>query len=510
MTKQRYFQIAGLIIGVVFVFIGVLYLFTHGVISLQSASGNQESSYVSLDSTNTPVVSSFRGKSAVAPSGEYTLVTSNSSDMVSFYTINVPRFLTSTNVSLSTNEPLTSAIGRKTGINIGIKNSKPISWEDNGSITPLDSTNISGDRTSRGSLPNFPSFSQSVQISPILIGGLVRTNQGYQPAMYNLDSETTNFAPLIITSKPVYIERSAGGFSAFDTGNKIITSYTSKDASVQSSLSVKSNTDLATYNNTPLYSYSPTKLALATGRVMNDGGDGEVENDASKPLNLLIVDVKTKKQVVKISLADMSIRDVVLSPDGNHVFVEGNQSAGIYNTTTGKREFTIPYAATQFIWSDSSDQFVFQAEADIFLGSVKNKNAISLVPNNTLRPTNISFIDEGYVYFTAYTTKTDGNKLPDAYRSALKSSTNSSSRSILKHLPYQGSGFYIDSLDNTITIQTTRYITDNGTLPNSSALDEAKKYIQNNIPDTSKYTVEERFIDMDLRTPSQPDDPQED
>jgi len=492
------FFICGLVI------FGGIYIFNHGFLVVSNPRDKQSFSYTQLDSNRVPRSASFIGERKLLTSGVYSFSALSASGAWSFQTVTIPHFLSSVAVQQPKAEHLTTTVGRMATSNVALKNNILTSWSNEGVFLPIDSSNVSGDISGQTTDPNFPVFAQNVQISASIIGGVVKVNSGYQPIFYNINDSSLAYLPVVISNKPVFIQKTSAGFSVFNPTGKNITVYQPGQASPVRSFSLQATKPIASYNNKPLYSYEKNTVAVVTGPAMFDGGDGPSTN--SQPLELTTINTRDKKQFTRLTLPDRSITSVSLSPTGEEVIIQGASSSSVYSTRTGKLKMVIPYSITQLIWKGDGTDFVFRAsDAGIFIGSLVKKSGANLVPYSIARPTNLSFIEGDDIYYSAYTSKTDGNIKPDIYRSSLSKVSSAVSRSLLANFPHQGEGYYIDCLDNIITIQTTRYITDEGAFTDSGALKRAQDYIKLKIADTSSYTIQQQYVDMDIRTPS--DDP---
>jgi hypothetical protein len=265
------------------------------------------------------------------------------------------------------------------------------------------------------------------------------------------------------------------------------------------SFSLQSTKDISKYDGQPLYSFEKDTVALVIGKDTVSGGDAEnPEGDTN--LTLFIRNIKDVDKKMEVPLGEGGVSDISLSPDASHIYIQNSQSSVIFNTTTGQVEFRIPYPVGQFMWTKKDGDFVFVTmDSGIFKGSVEKNIAMNIVSYTAVRPTRISFIEGGSVYFTGYTTKTDGNEDPDAYQVDLEKPSTSDSRSRLQNFPHQGENFYIDYLGNMLTVQLTRYITDTGASEADGARAAAIQYIRSRISNPQNYTVRYIFVDIDLR-----------
>jgi hypothetical protein len=196
-------------------------------------------------------------------------------------------------------------------------------------------------------------------------------------------------------------------------------------------------------------------MAVTSGPSISTSNDDEADFDKSDHV-VRLLNTDTKKEERSFSFPNGNVSDISLSPDSSRIAIQTLGSTGIYSVSTGEIEFTIPYPVNEFIWSTNSD-FVFITRSNgLFTGSVDSKEAKTIVSYNDVRPTDISFIEGSVIYFTGYTGTIDNAKNPDSYRVDTSKNRSDTETAALRKFPYQGQGFYVDYLNNVVTIQTIK------------------------------------------------------
>jgi hypothetical protein len=495
--RRKIIRLGLTVLGVSLVLFIAWYIYDHGFISIKTSDTLQERRYARVDTKLSTTTNSFSGTSTLARSGNYSLITRDKAGYTTLQEIVVPHFLKTTEVPSKTIKPQITPLARQSPVDVSMAGSTLVGYTNSGSIQPLLPSNITGDISGISQAPDFPSILQQVQVSPSIIGGIVESNGGVQPFFYDFtSSKSTYLPPVEKRERDISLKPFNGGFTLYSTGSKSITVYT-PDSPTPQLVEVKNNKPISKYNGGPIYSYEKNTVAFVTGKDVIDGSD---EADPIGDNNHEIVIQKSGKASTSIRTGNSLITKIALSPDSRYIFTQNAQSASIYDTKTKQVSFRIPIPVTQFIWKDS-DTFTFITnEAGIFSGQVSKKTARNLVPYSTVRPTKISFISGDDVYFSGYTTKTDGNAQPDIYRASLSLTASSDELSALQNFPYQGNGFYVDRLGSTITVQLTHYLTDEGeNTDDPVAKAAAETYIRSKIKDMNKYTIGYTYIDVDLR-----------
>lgn len=498
--RSKLVRIVVILVSVIIFVIAAWFVYSHGFVSIKDTSDISTVSYTRLNnnllatSTPLPVSGGF------VSSGNYGVAITKKSGFVSLSQVTVPHFLMSTPEITSQVSPLVDVVARKGTVDVALKNASLIGYELSGGLRPLTTDNIAGDVVDEGFDENLSLLNKPVQISSSSIGGVMQTKTGIQPAIYDLNSSQVFYFPTLTSSlNSIFTRATSNGFSVYDIKNSTVTVYGSSNQSEPAAtFSVKTSKNVSKYNNQPTYSYENNVVALLLGKDVISGGDGkEAGGSNEQTVSIHSLDNRFSRSV---GLGEAGVINISLSPDAAYLFVQNSQSASIYNVKTGNIQFIIPYSISQFMWSGEGKDFVFTAShSGIFKGSLKTGSAVNIVPYNTVRPTHISFINGGVVYFSGYTTKTDGNSQPDVYRSILSKNSTSDSLSALQNFPYQGENFYIDCLDNVITIQLTRYITADSTVDDTKARQDADKYIRTKVKNLSNYKVNYSYITTDLR-----------
>jgi len=501
--RSKLVRIVVISVSVIIFVILAWFIYSHGFISIKNTSDISKVSYARLSNNLSSTSTSLPVTGGLVPSGDYTLIVTKKSGEISLTRVVVPHFFLSAPQITSQVSPLVRALARKGTVSVAMKNTSLVGYGMDGNVRALNPTNITGDVEGGTFDANLSSLTKSVQIDSSSIGGLLQTKTEIQPVIYNIDSSRVlYFPPLSSPIESLFTNVTSEGFSVYDIKSGDITVYTSSVQTEPTAIfNVKTSENISKFNNQPTYSYENNTIALLLGRDVLSGGDGkEMTGSLKQTITVHSLDNKTRNI---INLGEGGATNIALSPNAKYVFVQNSQSGVIYDTWTGRVRFTIPYSINQFVWSNNNVDFVFTASrSGIFKGSTRTNSAINIIPYSVVRPTNISFIKNGVVYFSGYTVKTDGNSQPDVYKSELSEVSNIDSSSALSNFPHQGNNFYVDCLDNTITIQLTRYITDSSVVDDARAQKEADAYIKSKIKNLSSYKVNYSYINTDLRTGS--------
>jgi len=475
----------------------------HGFIIATSSDGVAKIRYISTSNLNREVKSGSN-KTFLA-SGKYVIEVSDTSSgekILKYAT--VPHFFNSTHVSsLSpSRQHEITVIGRGTLPNLALTESKLIAYNISGQTQTVNISNITNSQP-LSTNNSFPSLSQSIVLNSQLIGGIEnQSNKAIIPVIYNVTNSEVNTFPSVDTKNQsdISLKSSPDGFTSYIPDTKRVYLYSIHDSrSVSSSISLKNITP-STYNDRPIYSYANNTLAIATGASIFDTDEGNSTNKY-KSNRIILFDTKTEKQITTLNTNVASLKDVYLSPNGKYIALEASSYMEIYSLASRKIIFTVPYQVNQLIWADD-DKYVFSVSGgDIYTGSISKRTAETLVSYSIIKPTKLLFISNGNLYFTAYPVVSEGNANPDAFRVSLEQTADSSSRNIISKLPHQGDGYYIDSIDNVIYIQLTKYI--DSTSPLVTHVDESAKqaaltYVNNLIGDSKKYVIKYKYVTMNL------------
>lgn len=487
-----------IIIGVlvVILFIVAWFFSTHGFIVVESLKNGEIISYSQTEEKLiTNLFSSDKNRTFVS-AGDYMVQVPSQDGGIYIKKISVPGFLSSITVSKPASLPKTDVIGRQTLVNLATKGGGVVSYSSDSHVLQVDSTNITGSLEKQYIDQQLSLFEQQVQISSSVIAGVIKVETGYQPVAYNLTTGDISYFPFIeSTDKSVTISASQTAFTSFNKKVSTVTVYNPDKPDNTRTIVLESSQHVTNQNGTPIYSYENNVIATLTGDDFINRGDGE-----SKTSNhsLLLLNISTKKQLKSIDLGDTPITNISLSQDTKHLYIQSQQSAIILNTSTGEQELALPFAINQFKWIDSN-QFVFLAgQQGVFVGDISSKSAQTLIPYSIARPTSLSFVDKGSVYFTAYTAKTNGVDNPDAYRTVVSKPATDLSQKVLKTFPHQGDGYYVDYINGEITIQLTRYNSSvSSSYTDTAAEKRALEYV-NGIFGNTKPPISYVYVDFDL------------
>lgn len=498
--RSKLVRIVVIMVSVIIFVIGAWFIYSHGFVSVKNTSDISTVSYTRLNNNLLATSTSLPVSGGFVSSGNYSVVITKKSGFVSLSQVTVPHFLMSTPEITSQISPSVSVVARKGTVDIALRNTSLVGYELSGSLRPLTTDNVAGDVVDESFDENLSLLNKPVQISSSDIGGLLQTKTGVQPVIYDFNSSRVSYFPALVNPlDSLFTNVTSNGFNVYDIKSGDVMVYTlSNQSEPTATFSIKTSKNVSKYNNQPTYSYENNTVALLMGKDIFSGGDGEEASGSSKQtISIRSLDNKYSNS---IDLGEGGVTNISLSPDAAYLFVQNSQSAVIYDVKTGVVRFIIPYSINQFTWFGDNQDFVFTtSRSGIFKGSLRTNSAVNIIPYTVVRPTHISFINDGAVYFSGYTTKTDGNSQPDIYKSILSSESSVDSSSVLLNFPHQGENFYIDCLDNTITVQLTRYITDGGIVDDTKARKDAEKYIQLKIKNLSSYKVNYSYITTDLR-----------
>lgn len=409
----------------------------------------------------------------------------------------VPRFFGDITVDVKTSQNAATLITKESYSTVARANSTSVTTFDYiGKLKTTKNNDILGRNTSTSS--KLPQYTNYVVISNGLVGGVIKSEDIVTPVFYDVEKNSTRyFDPIKLSSadSDVTIQSTSSGFMVFSKEDSTIYAYSQSES--YKKIGVE-NYAVASSNNKPLIAFNKAVLAVTSG----DDRISSPDNEQANKTNDYSITVLNEKNEELRSLSidkNYTINTINLSNDNKYIAISTSTAMFIYEIETGEKLFTIPFQTQSFMWN-LDDEFIFvnAANHELLSGNVQTKSAQSLINTDALNISELSFIDDSVLYFTAYSNKDEFRKKPDAYSINI-SLVASDNNQLLSQFPYQGDGYYIQALNNTLYVQLTRYVSNNGTFYDNDAYSKALKYIKNVLKDNNQYKVEKYFVDVDLR-----------
>jgi len=482
---------------VVGLFVGLLVLVfvaLHGFLNVNGLRSGTSFTYSSfngeLSATSGKSTSSFN----MLSSGDYSVQLPMKSGGTYTKHVSVPYFFMTNTIDNQNKEPRLEVVGRGVMARLAQTPQGLTGWNELGQRQSINQLSIDNSETEVSGSTFFPSLVGNFQINSRYIGGVSKSDDTYLPLFYDMAADDT-VSYDAVTSKELNSKAESTGFSLYNKSEGLVSLYSLNKTKPTS---VKLKDPLSRYNDTPLFSIGAEKSVIVTGGDVSVINEDEDIKAGDVDLKLSVVSSKTGDVIKSKGFSKAQIQDVVLSPDGKYVFIKTNRSMAIYDTTSLNLLFVAPYVVNQFLWVNS-DVFTFTStDEGMFIGSVSKQEAYTVAPYSLIRPTQISYVDGGSIYFTAYSSSNEGSKRPDAYRASVKDSQTATTRDSLKAFPHQGDGFYIDLVNGRIIVQLTKYIYSSGETVSDEDKQKASEYILDTLGDTN-IPVEYTFVVTDLR-----------
>lgn len=475
-----------IIISAVIVISIVVFITTHGFLAVDNVTNKSVYTYTSYANDLKPDSSSSSSSFQLMSSGDYSVQMPLPGGGIDTKYVSVPRLLMTAKTQRDTGEKKIETLGRGVIPRLALVGGGLAAWEDSGSMYVIDQNKISNSESISIADESYPEFEQFVQVDKSLVGGFTRSeDNSIFPTFHNLSTNDNQLFQPYSPGEDVVVKKEANGFSIYDSNSRTYRLYLpGKDEPVSFK---QDDTPVAQYDRKALYSISPKKSILVTGGEIMSVNEDESVDIENANFRVKIFSTTDKKLLLDESL-DASINEVTVSTDGSYIYIRTNESMTIYDTATFKRVYATPYLVNDFVWL-SDDSFAYTTgEQGMFIGSAKNGTARTVTPYDVLRPTQISFVDDEWVYFTAYTDKNTGAKDPDAYRVSYKSSADQQDMKILREFPKTGSGYYIDYINGRLVVQLTRYVDSSGSFDDEEAKSAVSVYVSdffgNNTPET--------------------------
>jgi hypothetical protein len=475
--------------------IGLFYfIYSHGFLVAENYTKGNKVDYVRLSSNLSQTPGSSTDTSTFIPSGEYS-VSSTRPEGSFIETLTVPTFLRNVSTSKGGSYPLTETVTRNSLPYLFMSPSGIISTDLNDKMRTPSRSAISNDNYTESSIKDFPLYTESVQINASTVCGILGTDP-VQPSCFNVASgDMTYFKPIL--SKKSRLEIGDQRFAVFDTDSNTSYLYDIQSKN-EKSIKISSKANISKNNGKPLVSTSESSIAIVEGKDISSTNDNDEKIKGSNQA-LTILDAKSKQQITRKVFDSALIIGVSLSVDGNSIAVTTPTQTAFYDVKDlSKPGFIIPYVARSFYWLDGNNVIAATDSDGVFDVKIKDRSANSIIPYHTVRPTQLSFVSGGALYFSGYVASIKGKGDPSGFRVPLNTPGSSSSMNALKRFPYQGDGFYIDVIDRTVFIQTTRYIDGVSSEIDTRSQEQALKYVRSHIKNIGDYKVSYVYVDFDL------------
>lgn len=485
-NKKIIISVFGLI---VFIYI-LFYISTHGNISI-NRSELQSVTYQKInDSGSTKNIDS---NSVQLSSGSYFIRSVLKNGIVSTKQITVPRFLKTKVVNLNKNNKQAKTLALHSGSFAG-----PV--DSNG----VDTFNYSGDdsysdfKTEKNINKNFnvPPFANFVYLSESLLAGYVQADTTVTPVTYNFTTNEANYLTPIELSKPtdpVAVHGITNSTFSLFTNNNGLAIFNSSSPDKQKILKFNGY-DISSYDNTALIDTSKKSIAFIEGEPQIISPDGDEVSDTSNVFTLISADFSgniANSYVIKKN----QIKSLYISPGSVYTAIQSNRAIDIYNES-GTIMYSFPETISDFKWVDDNS-FIFTTNDKnhlLYYGNI-NGSTQSVYPKDTVNASYISYISvEKNVIFSAFPINNGVNNKPNIYSISLDKESKESS---LSSFPYQGNGYYISELNSRVTLQLSRYISDDGYLYDAQGEKKAFEYLSS--VNVDKKLVVKKYIDIDVR-----------
>lgn len=506
---QRFFTRRNIIItlGIVLVLFSAWFVIFHGFIKLEGSLSNKQTSYYQFDGSLRKSNSGKISQSGMLVSGDYVFEALMKNGGLYSSSATVPHLLGTKTIDIPDHESLITAIGRRTARSVATSKSGLVSWSTRGSAYKLDSRNISSDIDTQAplrlnNLRSMATYRNLSQLSASKIVGLKPLgDNSYAPVVYDFNTDRL-FSYPSLEGGSIFLQREARGFSTYNKSKSIVSYYQDGSSDIKQK-NINEGDRIMLYDGKPVYSFmggSVSRLVTATGPAIFSGGDlpENFKDNGETSTVISVFDTKKDTRITQLAIDKAPLIKLSLSLDGKYVAAVTTESTTIYNVSNLSKIITLPYTTGDDIfWLDSGDLIFNADENGILQISPSKQRAHSLVPYSLIRPAKLSFIDGDNLYLTGFSSINDFNTNPDAYRLSLSKNTTPIQRKIFRSFPHQGDGYYVDYLDNQVTVQLSRYITSRGTMVSQSAKEEAFDYVDSVFE--GKKQINFVYITTDLR-----------
>lgn len=497
---QHFIKLAALVGGIILIIVLIGSYIYRGYIVVDIP--REEITEVIYANSNSPeeVNRDDADRIAVRP-GTYTVEVRLENGATYFKEVIVPAWLGSTTIEPKVIENRITRVSVDTFPNLALSDNLIASYETNGAIkrTPINiipevASEI--DTTSEAAL-----LKNKITLSPTKIAGVLTDIEDYYvPVIYDFSNEQTRrFAADEINQSAASIQLSAAnsGFTLYDQDEKAIHFYDSED-NVRNLRTYTVSIDkftIALNRDRPIYSAAADKIVLLEGNDFTIDEDHGPDDKDTKDIQSKLIVLNTKGDVTrKINIpSDQSVYDIKLSPDAKYVSVSSTYALFIYSLDSGEKLFTIPIEHTDVLWSEDDELLFSVPSQGLYKASLTNKEAVNILPGRTLRISDISFIQQRQLYFSAFTIKDTTTSTPDAY--TLNLDIVADDNSISSKLPIIEEEYTIDYIANKLVVTTLRY-TDSTGWSDAPAETEAREKAAELVQDFPQYSAEYRYTNV--------------
>lgn len=479
-----------LIAAIVFIFVAL-----HGFLNIKGFN-NKSFTYSSLtDDLVTSSTNKASGSFNLLASGKHTVQLTKDDTGIETHYVNIPYFFGTSTIKRNNSSSKIQVVGRGVQAQLAMTPTGLIGWNSAGLIQQINQSSIDNSDSPSSTNVFFPNFDATYQVNSHYIGGVVKADDQYIPMYYDTITGD-NFSYDAIQANNLSSKQESTGFSVYS--NKKIQLYTPNNSKPKI---VTTNETISNYNNNPLYSLTSKTSVIVTGGNLSSINENEDVKTPEANLKLSVIDNTLGKTVRTKQFGSTQVQDILLSPDGKLIFIKTNQSMAIYTTGSFEIVYMAPFTISQFMWIDS-DKFTFATtDKGLFIGTASKKEASTIVSYSLVRPTQLSFIDNDWIYFTGYPGDDEGSQNSDAYRASTKDTQTGFDNKVLEKFPYQGDGYYVDYINNRFIVQLTKYISSSGENVSEEDKQKANDYIFNTVGSSVPSTdIIYTYVVTDLRS----------
>lgn len=470
------------------------YVYSHGRIDA-SQSKPQEITLVKQSSGLDTIPEFKSGSSHLLSSGTYSIAAPIRDGGLVVQQLTVPHFLQSVSVQNTGYSSYTKTVARNANENIAVVNGSVQSFDIGGNFRKPITNNISNDSYTRSVDQSFPDFEYFRQLSKDMVAGFVVSSNGQQPAVYNLSKKSVTYFPLIESrGRYVSISPDYGTFSALDSRQRELHMYDIRTGSEQL-FKLGGELEISSIGSRALFSSRGDNVAIVGGRSFEDTNDANRSIDGGDQV-VYVFDSSSGIELFSKSFGSTVVTGVVLSPSGNMITIQGLDQTGVYDVDSGDLLFSLPFASNSIYWFEDT-QFIAQTpENGLFQVNSSGKSAKTITPYTSVRPSKVSFIEDGSIYFTGFAQSIRGVANANIYTSDLSKDSSNQNSNTLTKFPYQGEGCYVDVLDDTPVVQLTRYKSPGSVIIDQRAKQDAISYVRENLGDDVAKRIIYTYIDF--------------
>lgn len=445
LTFRRVVWAVVALLGLIGIVTGVLYLATHGRITVSSEGRVYSMRYCGADCTSSEEIS---GSSATLPTGEYAVLVKMDNNTSYIANVRVNGFLQTTTIAPKSKKYSPSVVATSTNQYILPVGSGILTYDPDGSayVTP-SSKDLGVSKLAAAQYVNNQDLLLVEYSEPI-----ADVAQPEKVILYNssLGSSTVVGTVSGIQASDIL----HGGGSSLQAARQDNNGYTVLRISAAGITEAKipASINYARNNDAPIAASSGTSYAFIAGNdyAPNDSGESVTPTLNDEVLSLYDASFNKLRDIQLGKRRDIS--SVSFSPNAKVLAVIGESSVSVYDTSTGDIVFKTLANNTSnqpIIWQDDNT-FVYQVgSGGVYLADLKNKESYSIVDNSLLRITALSSMRDNKVYLTAFPNKAGNSDhtSPDGYMIDLSQDASGveavSGDSIVRELPYVGSTYTI-------------------------------------------------------------------